>query len=455
MEDIKIYSPVDNSYLGSTKSMTTDEIDSSIRELKEAFKTYSNIGITERSKYLKNVAKELEEKTQDIAKVLAMEISKPYKACVDEIKRSVEMIYYTIEEGLRIESKIYEGDSYGVNGKVAIAKREPLGIILCIAPFNYPINLSVSKIVPALITGNVVLFKPPTQGSISAVKLADIFIKHMPENTIKLATGKGSIIGDYINCHKDVKYINFTGSTQVGKRIALQAGMKGIMLELGGKDAAIVLKDANLDKCAKDIVSGAFSYSGQRCTAIKRVLVVNEIADELISKIKNHIQNLKIGNPMDNCDITPLIDTKSANFVEDLIEDALKKGAKLILGNKRESNIIYPTLLDNVNLNMKVAFEEPFGPVLPIIRVKDENEAVKIANMSEYGLQSSVYTQNMQEAFEIAKQLEVGTVQINNKTQRGPDNFPFLGIKDSGIGIQGIRNSIISMTKIKSIVFDM
>lgn len=455
MEDIKIYSPVDNSYLGSTKSMSTDEIETSIKELKEAFKSYSNMSITKRAKYLKNAAKELEEKTEEIAKILTMEISKPYKACVEEIKRSVEMIYYTIEEGLRIESKVYEGDSYGVDGKVAIAKREPLGIVLCIAPFNYPINLSVSKIVPALITGNVVLFKPPTQGSISAVKLANIFINNMPKDTIKLATGKGSIIGDYINQHKDIKYINFTGSTQIGKQISFQAGMKGIMLELGGKDAAIVLNDANLEKCAKDIVSGAFSYSGQRCTAIKRVLVVNEVADELVDKINDYIKELKVGSPLDNCDITPLIDTKSADFVEGLIEDAISKGAKLVSGNKREGNIIHPTLIDNVTLDMKVAFEEPFGPVLPIIRVKDEKEAIEIANMSEYGLQSSVYTNDMKKAFEIAKQLEVGTVQINNKTQRGPDNFPFLGIKDSGIGVQGIRNSIISMTKIKSIVFDM
>ncbi|WP_068268089.1 aldehyde dehydrogenase family protein [Caviibacter abscessus] len=455
MDDIKIYSPVDNSYLGSTKSMSTDEIEKSIQELLEAFKSYSNISITERVKCLKNVAKELESQTEELSKILAMEISKPYKACVDEIKRSVEMIYYTIEEGLRIESKVYEGDSYGVDGKIAIAKREPLGIVLCIAPFNYPINLSVSKIVPALITGNVVLFKPPTQGSISATKLADIFIKHMPKNTIKLATGKGSVIGDFINQHEDIKYINFTGSTQIGKQISFQAGMKGIMLELGGKDAAIVLSDADIDKCAKDIVSGAFSYSGQRCTAIKRVLVVNEVADELTDKIQKHIQNLKVGNPLNNCDITPLIDSKSADFVEGLIVDAIKKGSKLVIGNKREGNIIYPTLLDNVTLDMKVAFEEPFGPVLPIIRVKDEMEAIKIANMSQYGLQSSVYTKDMKKAFEIAKQLEVGTVQINNKTQRGPDNFPFLGIKDSGIGVQGIRNSIISMTKIKSIVFDM
>lgn len=455
MNEIKIFSPINNEYLGSTKAMTTDEIESSIKDLKNAFSSFSETSILKRAEYLKNVAKELDENTEELAKLLSMEIAKPYNSCVDEIKRSVYMIYYTIEEAIRINPETAKGDSYGVDGKISISEREALGVILCIAPFNYPINLSVSKIVPALITGNVVLFKPPTQGSLSAVKLANMFIKHMPKNVIKLATGKGSVIGDYINEHKDINYINFTGSTAVGKQIASKAGMKGLMLELGGKDAAIVLEDANLDKCAKDVVSGAFNYSGQRCTAIKRVLVKNEVADILVEKIHEHIKNLTIGNPLDNADITALIDTKSADFVKGLIDDAINKGAKLVIGNKREGNIIYPTLLDNVTLDMEVAFEEPFGPVLPIIRVDDIEQAIKIANMSDYGLQSSVYTSDMKKAFSIAKKLEVGTVQINNKTQRGPDNFPFLGIKDSGVGVQGIKNSILSMTKIKSIVFDM
>ena len=232
--------------------------------------------------------------------------------------------------------------------------------------------------------------------------------------------------------------------------------MKPVLMELGGKDAAIVLSDADLDLAAKNIVAGAYSYSGQRCTAIKRVLVMEDVADELVAKIKSLIEKLTVGNPLkEQVDIVPLIDNKSAEFVEGLMKDAEAKGATLVTGGKREGNLVYPTLYDNVTTDMKLAWEEPFGPVLPVIRIKDKDEALKIANKSEYGLQSSVFTGNMNDAFYIAEKLEVGTVQVNNKTERGPDHFPFLGVKASGMGTQGIKYSIESMTRPKAIVLNI
>ena len=227
-------------------------------------------------------------------------------------------------------------------------------------------------------------------------------------------------------------------------------------MELGGKDAAIVLKDANLDLAAKNIVAGAYSYSGQRCTAIKRVLVVDEVADQLVEKIKLEIKSLKVGNPLEiDADVVPLIDSKSADFVEGLINDAIDLGGKVIVGGNREENLIYPILIDNVTEEMRIAWEEPFGPILPVVRVKDVEQAIEIANKSEYGLQSSVFTENINDAFYIADKLEVGTVQVNNKTERGPDHFPFLGVKNSGIGVQGIRYSIEAMTRLKATVINL
>ncbi len=228
--------------------------------------------------------------------------------------------------------------------------------------------------------------------------------------------------------------------------------MVPMIMELGGKDAAIILSDADIERAACDIVTGAFSYSGQRCTAVKRVLVVSDIADELILALMKNIKLLKVGNPENSCDITPLIDNSAADYIQELIDDAISKGATLLCGNKREKNLVYPTLFDNVTADMRVAWEEPFGPVLPVIRVKDIKEAIDIANKSEYGLQSSVYTKNIDDAFNIASRLEVGTVQINNKPERGPDHFPFSGTKSSGMGTQGIKYSIEAMTRLKSTV---
>ena len=313
-----------------------------------------------------------------------------------------------------------------------------------------------SIIAPALIAGDVVAFKPPTQGSISGLLLVEAFVEAgIPAGVLNSITGRGSVIGDYIVEHKAVDFINFTGSTPVGENIGRLAAMRPIMLELGGKDAAIVLEDADLDLTAKNIVAGAFDYSGQRCTAIKRVLVMDSVADELVEKVTALVGNITVGMPEESASVTPLIDTKAADFVQGLIDDAVEQGATAKTELKREGNLIYPAVFDHVTTDMRLAWEEPFGPVLPFIRVSSVEEAIKISNESEFGLQGAVFTQDYPRAFAIAEQLEVGTVHINNKTQRGTDNFPFLGVKGSGAGTQGVKYSIEAMTRVKSTVFDI
>ncbi len=386
------------------------------------------------------------------------EIAKDSKSATSEVKRTVDFINFTASEGNHVEGETIGADSFPgfKKNKISFVTRIPLGTVLAISPFNYPVNLSASKIAPALIAGNSVILKPPTQGAISALYLAEIFNQAgLPAGLLNVITGRGSEIGDYIVTHKDINFINFTGSSEVGRHISKISEMVPLLLELGGKDAAIVLKDADLELAANNIVSGAFGYSGQRCTAVKRVLVIDNIADELVDLINNKVQKLKVGKPEDGVDITPLINDKAANFVQELIDDAIVQGAKLVIGNKREGNLIYPTLLDNVTTNMRLAWEEPFGPVLPIIRIKDMDEGIKIANESEYGLQSAVFTENIDDAFYVAQKLEVGAVQINNKTERGPDHFPFLGVKSSGMGTQGIRYSIEAMSRPKAIVLNL
>ena len=456
-KEITVYSPINNEEIGTIPSMSKEEVDIAMETGKKALESWRNLSAVERARYLYKAADILERDKEIIGEILTKEVAKGYKSAVGEVVRTADLIRYSAEEGLRTVGEIIEGGSFEAasNRKVAMVRREPVGLVLAIAPFNYPVNLSGSKIAPALIAGNTVVFKPATQGAMSGLELAKAFADAgIPAGVLNTVTGKGSVIGDYLIEHKEVDFINFTGSTKTGKRIGELAGMKPILLELGGKDGAIVAEDANLEKAAKDIVSGAFSYSGQRCTAIKRVLVVEEVADELARLIKENVSKLTVGNPFDNADITPLIDLKAADFIEGLMEDALAKGAIPLNPVKMEENLLWPVVFDNVTLDMQIAWEEPFGPVLPIIRVKDLDEAVKICNESEYGLQSSVFTKDYQKAFDIASRLEVGTVHINNKTQRGPDNFPFLGIKGSGVGVQGIKYSIESMTKIKSIVFD-
>ncbi len=454
----QIISPVDGSLVGETQLLTQNEIEDIILNSKEAQKAWRETPVSERAKILEKTAELLEENVEYLSKILEMEIAKDTDSSNSEIKRTADFIRFTANEGMHLQGETIGADNFPgyKKNKISFVSRVPLGIVLAISPFNYPINLSASKIAPALMAGNSVILKPPTQGSISALYLAEVFNQAgLPKGVLNTVTGKGSEIGDFLITHKEISFINFTGSTSVGKHIASIAGMVPLMLELGGKDAAIVLEDADLNMTAKNIVAGAYSYSGQRCTAVKRVLVVEQVADKLIALIEEEVKHLKVGMPAKGVHITPLINDSSADFVQELIDDALAKGAKLVTGNKREKNLIYPTLLDRVTTDMRLAWEEPFGPVLPMMRVKDAEEAIEIANKSEYGLQSSVFTKNIDNAFMIASRLEVGTVQINNKTERGPDHFPFLGVKSSGMGTQGIRYSIEAMSRPKAIVLNL
>ena len=457
-KEITIYSPINQEELGTVPAMTQAEVDEAMKAARAALPAWRALSAVERAAYLHKTAAILERDKEEIGTILAKEVAKGIKAAIGEVVRTADLIRYAAEEGLRITGQAMEGGGFEAasKNKLAVVRREPVGVVLAIAPFNYPVNLSASKIAPALIAGNVVMFKPPTQGSISGLLLAKAFEEAgIPAGVFNTITGRGSEIGDYIIEHKEVNFINFTGSTPIGERIGRLAGMRPIMLELGGKDAALVLEDADLEHAAKQIVAGAFSYSGQRCTAIKRVIVLESVADTLATLLQAEVAKLTVGDPFDNADITPVIDNASADFIWGLIEDAQEKGAQALTQIKREGNLLWPVLFDQVTKDMKVAWEEPFGPVLPIIRVASVEEAIAFANESEFGLQSSVFTNDFKKAFEIAEKLEVGTVHINNKTQRGPDNFPFLGVKGSGAGVQGIKYSIEAMTNVKSIVFDV
>src|SRR5690625_4309226 len=444
--------------MGSIQAMTHSEIDEAVESAKKAQQIWELESVSAKSSLLYDWANELLARKRDIAATIMEEVGKKFSDAQNEVVRTAEFIKYTAEEGKRVNGELLHGGSFSesTNHKMALVNHVPVGVVLAISPFNYPVNLAAAKIAPALIAGNSVLFKPATQGAISGIKMIEaLHAVGAPQGLINVITGRGSDIGDYIVTHPGVNLITFTGGTKTGMSIAQKAAMIPVILELGGKDPAIVLEDANLKKAADDIVNGAFSYSGQRCTAIKRVLVKEEVADELISHIKQSIASLSVGVPEEEAFITPLINGRAADYVQSLIDDALEKGATLITGNKRDGNLIYPTLLDRVTEQMKVAWEEPFGPVLPIVRIQSEEEAVRLTNSSEYGLQASIFTKNLEKAMKISNQLDVGSVQINGRTERGPDHFPFLGVKNSGQGTQGIRHSIQSMTREKVTIFNL
>ncbi|MFB4164072.1 NADP-dependent glyceraldehyde-3-phosphate dehydrogenase [Alteribacillus sp. JSM 102045] len=454
---ITLSSPSTAEEIGSIPALSENEVDKAVESANTAQKEWKNTALHERKQLLYHWADNLVDNKEEIGYMIMQEVAKKKSSAIDEVVRTADLIRHTAEEGCRITGDLLTGDSYngGSPSKIAQVNRVPLGVVLAIAPFNYPVNLSASKIAPALMMGNGVVFKPATQGSLSGIMMIEQLEKAgLPAGLVNITTGRGSEIGDALVTHPGINQISFTGGSETGIRMAQKASMVPMVLELGGKDPAIVLEDADLDKTAKEITAGAFSYSGQRCTAIKRVLVKEEAADELVGKIREKAEELKIGQPEENADITPLINEKSADYVQGLIDDAIDKGAKVITGDDKNGSLLAPTLLDEVTSKMRIAWEEPFGPVLPVIRVKTKEEAIEIANKSEYGLQASVFTQDIDSAHQIADQLEVGSVQLNGKTSRGPDHFPFLGVKQSGQGVQGVRYSLLSLSREKVKVFN-
>lgn len=457
-ETIAIQSPYLHDTIGRVQAVTQDEVDQAIKAAHKAQKEWASLSLSERGVFLNRWADELVKNELDIARSVMKEVGKGFKDSRKEVVRTADLIRYTVQEALHMHGESLRGDGFpgGPQKKLGIVERVPLGVVLAISPFNYPINLAASKIAPALMAGNGVIFKPATQGSISGIKMIEALDRAgLPKGLLSLTTGRGSVIGDYLVEHKGIDMISFTGGSKTGRHLSKQSVMIPLVLELGGKDPAIVCDDADMDVAVKSIMNGAFSYSGQRCTAIKRVLVNEKVADELVNRLKAEVEKLTIGSPEDDSTIVPLISDKSADFVQSLIDDALTKKATLVTGNKRERNLIYPTLLDHVTEDMDVAWIEPFGPVLPIIRVSSDEQAVEMANKSEYGLQASVFSQDIDRALEVAKEVEAGTVQINGRTERGPDHFPFLGVKASGMGVQGIHNSLVSMSRQRVTVMNL
>lgn len=457
---IEIFSPVTDEILGKIQSLTTEEIDEAVEAAFWAQLAWQKTPIEKRARILHLAADWLREHKTYMTNMLVMEIGKTVVEAEDEVLRTADLVDYFAEEGRNLRGETLEADSFPgyEKGKTAVVSRVPLGVILSISPFNYPINLSASKIAPALITGNSVILKPPTQGCISALHLVEIFIRAgLPPGILNTVTGAGAEIGDYLVAHPKISMICFTGSTLVGEKIARKAGMIPLLFECGGNNPAMVLDDADFDLASREIVKGAFAYSGQRCTAIKYVLGQDLVIDKLKPKLLGQLEKLvKLGDPREESTkmVGPLISQEAAEEVENRIIKAKVAGAEVVTGGKRKGLYVEPTILDLVKPYWEIVKVETFGPVLSLIRVKNINEAVNIVNSSLYGLQASIFTQDEGTGIRLAQRLNVGTVQLNGKPQRGPDHFPFLGIKGSGIGIQGVRYTLEAMTRPKVVVLN-
>ena len=455
-----LISPVDGTVVAHTQVVTEKEIDAVLNHAVVSQSGWENTALNKRVSIMHLAADWIRHFQEYLTVLMTREIGKTHDEAKGEIVRTADLIDYYAQEAQSIRGETLDSDNFPgfEKGKIAMVEHVAHGVVLAIAPFNYPVNLSASKIAPALLMGNSVVLKPPTLGALSALHLVRIFEKAgVPRGVLTAVTGVGNDIGNYIVSHPNVSMVAFTGSSDTGIAIAGKAAMKPLLFECGGNNPAIVLPDADMHTTAREIVKGAFQYSGQRCTGIKYVLTMSNIKDQLLPLIKETMNEMvKPGDPRspETKLVGPVISEDAAIHIEEVVNEAISQGATLVVGGKRTKALMQPTILTGVKPTMRVIAKETFGPVMSFVDVASIDEAIDIINSSQYGLQASVFTRDEGSGIVVAQQLNVGTVQINGSPQRGPDHFPFLGVKHSGVGVQGVRYSLEAMSRVKSVVLN-
>lgn len=448
--------PVDESVVGVSSLATEDMVDSAVQAANDAFKSWRKYPLTKRAEYIKQIIEKLTEKKEELAQMMTLEMGKTLAESRGEAGVVLSYAEYILGEANREQGALLP--SADPNRTIEVV-REPVGVVGCITPWNFPVVLAAYKIFSSLIAGNTLVWKPASEVALSAKIFTEAVAEtDLPAGVFNLVTGSGRLIGNRLVEHEDVAIIAFTGSTEVGKNIARLGSetLKRVSLELGGKNAVIVLKDADLEKAATEIVRSSFITSGQRCTAASRVIYEAEIEADLLEKIIDKTRALKIGNGLDQAvDMGPLVNQSQLETVEHYVKTAILEGAVLETGGSRlgETGFFFePTVMSKVDPSSTLAKEEVFGPVLAMIRAESLEEAIEINNNTIYGLSTSVFTESLTAAKIVSREAETGLVYVNSGTSNAEIGVAFGGKKMSGNGHREVASqSFDLMTEWKSI----
>ncbi len=414
---IKAINPSSEEIIGEVSASSIEEINSAVSIAKESFGSWKNTKIEERIKLLKKLSELLEKEKVNFTELIMKEIGKPKIEAEAEILDSQGAIDYYCEKIKEIKERNIDFDQEFFPKTKGSVKFEPHGVIGLITPWNYPLSLSMWTIVPALLTGNTIVYKPSEYSVLIGQKINEILNETFPKGVFNTIYGDSEV--GKILVKSDIDKLFFTGSVEAGKHIIKNIGLKPVALELGGKDSAIVCKDADLELVVKGIVWGALNNAGQVCTSTEKVYVFEEIADKFIKKVVEEVKKLRKG-----IDFGPLINKEQLNKVEKQVKGAISEGAKILTGgNKIEGKGFFfePTVLVNVKEEMKIMCEETFGPIIPIKTVKNEEEAIKLTNNSKYGLGATIWTKDIEKGKKMGERINVGMVWINDV------NLPFSG----------------------------
>lgn len=450
-DKIKVINPYDNSVVGSVAAASKNDYTKAIEIAQETFKITRELPSYKREAICKQIANGLEKNIDQFATMMAKELGKSYKDSFGEVNRSIGVFRVAAEEAKRIGGEIIDLDwAPGAEERMGLIRRFPMGVIAGISPFNFPLNLVAHKIGPAIASGNTMVLKPASSTPIIALMLAELIDKtDLPKGAISILPGSSRESTPLLEDER-VKLVTFTGSSEVGWWIKNNAGNKQVVLELGGNAGVAVADDADLDWATTRLLYGGFASAGQSCISVQRIYVHEKVYDKFLTMFKTKVKKLIVGNPLDKkTDIGTMVEEKAVDETMRTIKDAVKGGAKILTGGKKIGAQLEPTVLTNVKTSMDVCSKEAFAPLVVVDKYKDFKKVVDQINNSEYGLQAGIFTNRMKDVFYAFKNIEAGGVVVNDIPTYRADHQPYGGVKNSGLGREGIRYSIEDMTEIK------
>jgi lactaldehyde dehydrogenase len=454
----EVFNPATGATIDRVPQATIEDAQLALDAAQRGKENMKKLPAHERSAILDRVARAMAAQSEELSRLLAQENGKPIQQTREELAASVRIFKGFAEEAKRIFSRTVPLDTVpGAERHFAVTIRQPLGVVFAVVPFNYPVELYAHKGAAALAAGNAVIAKPPSDCPLTLLKIAEIMeAAGLPAAAHQMITGPGELIGEFLVKAPGIQMVTVTGSTPTGIKISKLAAetLKKVHLELGGNDATIICEDADLEKAADAIILGRLARgNGQICCAVKRVFVDAGMLEHLAEILTRKTKKLKMGDQLDEAtDVGPLINEQAARQVEGVINDAVRSGAKIWTGGKRDKAFVEPTVLTDVSPEAKLFREETFGPVVPLVPFEKVDDAVKMANDSPYGLQAAVFTNDISRALDLAHKLEVGGVIVNWSSAVRVESLPFGGIKLSGHGREGLHDTLKEMTQQKTIL---
>ncbi len=448
---INDHNPSTGEVIEKIKISSPGEVASNVKLARKAYKTWSELSLKNRVKIIRKIEKDLLKEKKKIADTISSEMGKIYKSSQREMLSALE----SINTNIKLSEKIFRKEIYKSKSLITEVYRVPIGVVAVITPWNFPFEIPISLIVQALLTGNSVVFKPSEYSPLTGKIIFEIFNKHLSKGVINIIQGAEEV-GEIL-LQSDIDMVTFVGSREVGKKVMSECSnrLNRLILELGGKDPMLVLKDADLSSAAEFAVSASIRNCGQICTSIERIYVEDKIAGKFEKLVLEKIKKIKVGNVYDNVDIGPMANEAQRSEVLNQVDEARRKGARILYGgNKVESNgyFIEPTLIVDASEKHNIMTEETFGPVVSIQRVRNANEAIEKANKSRFGLGATIWTKNHKRAMEIASKIETGMIGINGGVG-GVSGTPWIGIKESGFGFHGGVDGLKQFTNPKKVTY--